>query len=56
MMVAEQETAVGGAEVRGAAVVVDEAPEDWVPAPRGSVRAPVAAIRSRTCERSPATP
>ncbi len=55
-MVAEQETAAGDAEVRGEAVVVGKAPEDWVPAPQGPVFAPVAAIRSRTREGSPATP
>jgi hypothetical protein len=55
MMVAEQETAVGGTEVRGEAAGVGEALEDRVPAPQGPVRAPVAAIRSRTGVGSPAT-
>lgn len=55
MMVVEQETAAGGAEVRGEAVVVGEAPEEWVPAPQEPVRAPVAAIRSHTSKGSLAT-
>lgn len=56
MTAAEQAAADGDAEVRGvAAVVVGEAPGDWVPVPQGPVRAPVAAIRSRIGKGSLAT-
>ena len=54
-MVAEQEAAVGGAEVRGEAAVVGEARGERVPAPQGPVPAPVAATRSHTGKGSPAT-
>lgn len=55
MMVAGQDAAAGGVEVQRESVVGGEAREGWVQAPLGPAPAPVAGIRSRTSEGSPAT-